>query len=253
MKNKVEIIMLPTENKTDVIEVTMGNLKELRYVPTLLLENLDTDDYRLRSYQHYQHIYITVSQDVEPIKEGDWMMYIRQDGSGMFPTIFSPSLDTLKNNTDRKIIATDDPNLKIADFPELENTAYRSLPQVQQSFLKEFVANPDGEWEVEYNEACCKCDTLEKELECPYSVGDIEGTCNAPNLNNDFYGLRLKLNQDNTINITPVKEKMIPLSKVKKLLEDSNHLSYIQGVDIGKGSKINRNSFILEDWIKENL
>jgi len=226
MKHKIKVVMLPTENKTDVIEVTMGNLKELRYVPTLLLENLDTDDYRLRSYQH---IYITVSQDVEPIKEGDWFLNSRN-------TLFLADKNYIANpakedmSSHRKIIATTDPNLVIECKKETctrgcsghyhKCMESKPLPQVQQSFLKEFVANPYGEWEVEHE------------------------TIHADRAPNGFEHL-IKLNQDNTVNITPVKgEIILTRAQLKNILHcaTGNVKDFVMHEDR-----------FINDWIKENL
>jgi hypothetical protein len=58
-----------------------------------------------------QNLYFTVDEE---IKEGDWFLYIKKDGTAMFPSKFNASKDTLKDGNDRKIIASTDPKL-IAD------------------------------------------------------------------------------------------------------------------------------------------
>ena len=142
--------------------------------------------------EDYSHYNITVSPDVETIKEGDWCI----KSYGMSGTeelcVYSNDL----GNTAIKIIATTDPKLKIADFPELSNTAYRSLPQPQQSFLKEYVDNPDGEYEVEY--------------EYGYSLKRRKGG------EEHFY--KLKLNQNNEVNITNIIRKPIDNINVKQTI-----------------------------------
>jgi hypothetical protein len=202
MKHKIKVVMLPTEDKTHIFQCRNGQI--------LYAENTGTNT----SFSTYIHLYITVSQDVEPIKDGDWFYNSFSDNQ--------PKIQQRKGNwrqcfNQKKIISTTDPKLTIFNTID-DKTLY--IPQVQQSFLKEFVANPDGEYKIEYE------------------TKDM-GHCT---IKYDRYLTILKLNQDNTVNITSVKEKMYSRREVLLLLHDlSRHLSP------------NNTTIDLTDWIKENL
>ena len=160
MKQKIQIALLPTEEGR---LVQMNNTKDLHYcnvIKTLL---------QCISCNHTaQHVYVTVSNEIEPIKDGDWYIYngelLRQ-----FHKKYNPSAVLIKKN--RKIIATTDHKLISPICSKCNGTGNRysgkplmgncikcsgrgviinNIPQVQQSFIKEYVANPKGEWEVEY-------------------------------------------------------------------------------------------------------
>ena len=166
MKHKIKVIILPTEDKSNIFQCRNGQ--------TLYTENTGTNT----SFSTYIHTYITVSQDVEPIKEGDWC-YDEYN-----KVVFKSG----SNNpgASRKIIATTAPKLIYSpNWKGKEVTDCLAMPQVPQSFLKEYVANPDGEWEVEYS-----------------YKGEQH---NESSMLNTFH---IKLNQDNTVNITSVEEKM---------------------------------------------
>ena len=92
------------------------------------------------------HLYATVSQDVEPIKEGDWHIVFNVDEKEIDIRNTNKFLSTL----DKKIIATTDTKLtKGRVIIGTGGTLYERIAQLSKSFLKEFVANPDGEFEVE--------------------------------------------------------------------------------------------------------
>tara|TARA_R110000782_G_scaffold42045_1_gene95874 strand:+ start:784 stop:1434 length:651 start_codon:yes stop_codon:yes gene_type:complete len=216
MKHKIKVVMLPTEDKTSlIVNNHLATKSNLEYRPDLLKASAI-----IRSAITYQYVYITVLQDREPIKEGDWFVDVNVGGLAKCD---SEDIKTINVNTSpaRKIIATTDPILTT----ESELDAYyrnglggaKNIPQVQQSFLKEFVANPDGEYEVEYNDGC-KC-----------------------------YDNDIKLNQDNTVNITSVEEKMYSREDVVSLLNKLNEqLNIVEEVQYN-------GELTLEDWIKENL
>jgi len=221
MKHPIQVVMLPTDDVSQI-------WKNIKHDSLWLV-----DDYTIREAirnnqtKDYQHLYITISSEIEPIKEGDW--YYESEHRRI-----------LKCNTDvqeravntwvdcRKIIATTDPKLlKTAASNYTRDKGVWGCDRVQQSFIEEYVNNPKGKWEVEYEQYQIKA----------FAGGE---------------GYKLKLNQDNTITISSVEEKMIPMDKVLKLVEESNHFSYLQGVKIGKGEEVN-GTFSIEDWIKKNL
>ena len=221
MKHKIEAVILPTEDITDIIY--NDSLDILVYK-----SHKDFSDYGVQNNKHisYQHLYIIVSQDVESIKEGDWTYdtlnnCIEQVNKSTVDMINAGML----HNDNRKIIATNDPKLtSIVKQLELEGHSRPSelLPQVQQSFLKEFVAKPDGEYEVEYEE-------------------DYDDTP----LGKESWNI-LKLNKDNTVNITSVKEKIYSKEKLKSMFRKI----FIEG---GKCARNFNYDFDVDDWIKENL
>tara|TARA_R110002074_G_scaffold132805_1_gene276349 strand:- start:1186 stop:1803 length:618 start_codon:yes stop_codon:yes gene_type:complete len=140
------------------------------------------------------HLYATVSQDVEPIKEGDWRM-ITDKESSLYGQFEQKKGNLPENDQWSKIIATTDNNL----FSEDDIIPYTSLPRVQQSFLKEYVANSDGEYEVDYYNVMPQSNGTRTDGKI---IDEIA-------LDNSLNTLQvLKLNQDNTVNITSVEEKL---------------------------------------------
>ena len=201
MKQPIEVVMLPTEDKTSlIINNHLATKSNLEYRPDLLKASAI-----IRSAITYQHLYITISQSVEPIKLGD--------------AYFRPSLNEVFRGSgwekgDLKVIASSE--------EKLGNT-----PQVQQSFLKEFVKNPNGKWEVDYFEH------------------------NHPDLG--IVDCTLKINSDNTVNITSVEEKMYStaetISKVLKMQHD--YTKYRESCHYSPNMR--EIAEWTNNWIKENL
>ena len=218
MKQPIKVVMLPTEDKSNIFQCRNGQ--------TLYTENTGTNT----SFSTYIHTYITVSQDVEPIKEGDWC-YDEYN-----KVVFKSG----SNNpgASRKIIATTDPKLTFSHtISGYSHEFKKPIPQVQQSFLKEYVSNPEGEWEVEYEF---------KRVECYNYNGDHIGkSCSCKS--GDFRDVyELKLNQDNTVNITSVEEKMYSRKEVESIL-----FQYAEDEHAWFSCKSEVDSF--NNWIKENL
>jgi hypothetical protein len=185
MKNPIKVVLLPTKDKTSISIDPTGHYH---------YESITND------YGGYKYPYITVSQEVEPIKEGDW--FLKPIYKSAIKTEYEP-IQADKGYFEgygydfedcRKIIATDDPKLvynhrKVHDVQavSMESSYHKPIPQLQQSFLKEFVANPDGKYEVEY-----------------------ENKQHSINYHKDIWkdNFVLKLNQDNTVNITSVEKNL---------------------------------------------
>ena len=199
--------MLPTKDGSVLSKAYLANPSYLRY-------NQKGYEYDSFNVNDNQHVYITVSQDVEPIKEGDWCIFgYNLDASCNGYKITKDSIlqctgycengyllhkdgNTGKEHC-RKIIATTDLKLFtrrsfVEDISNNTVSLKSKLPQPQQSFLKEWVANPDGEYEVEYK--------VIRQGE-HYSIGNITG-------------YKLKLNQDNTVNITSVSTCEHPFKRL---------------------------------------
>ena len=179
MKKQIKAVMLPTEDRTSKIWFD-NDIKELLFDPIGVMNC------------NPLYLYITVSQDVEPIKEGDWVIETQEGQSPAAVQITNIEYE-LATDIQRKIIATTDPKLTIDQIEPytLKHPFRKHIPQVPQSFLKEWVANPDGEYVVEY---------------------EVYSTSNSGNtgriIDEGFHGdlIKLKLNQDNTVNITSIEE-----------------------------------------------
>jgi hypothetical protein len=242
MKQLVEVVMLPTEDKTNTVRNTYCFTKEhgnpLRFVP-----NLDNQNELVERGFEFQHLYITIPSDVETIKEDDWCYNIVGN------TIGKAGKNSTEHDikTNRKIIATTDTKLKVTDPNHPNVLPDWSLPQVQQSFLKEFVANPDGKWEVEYDEIS-KFDVFNMETEESVTLSTM---------------YELKVNPDNTVNITSVEEKMYSREEVEKLIkiafndfrQKGKSVQYIVGGGNPNPNGTKRKYIVTDvyNWIKENL
>ena len=233
MKHKVEIIMLPAKQEGKKQSYSSGV-----YFDGNKYTRFNTTNSKCRE----QHLYAVVSQDVEPIKESDWFL---NEMKSLFKADANYIANSAKENMSahRKIIATTDPKLRIKtgepymsqDLMKIIVHPDKKIPQLQQSFLKEFVANPDGKWEVEYEEIirCYNCNKLEEDCinTSTNCIGYFEG--------ND----KLKLNQDNTVNITPVEEKMYTREEIIAFALKAWN----------QGERQHLNHMFFNDWIKENL
>ena len=238
MKEPVEIVYLPTEDKSNIAKIREDIVYWENPDKYYKSRTLDGSHYRDAIFQH---TYTTVSQDVEEIRKGDWGICSPLDFKGEHPILFynngtnEAKFKALVKGS-RKIIATTDPKLKLncsclgmqdkvkCDWMCKTHKDYM-LPQVQQSFLKEFVANPNGVWEVEY-----EVDMV-----------------NASKPDN-FVLYKLKLNQDNEVTITSVEEKMYSLSDMKLSFKAGG--AYSQSYT-EKHGYMESKSFT--NWIKENL
>ena len=194
MKAPIKVVMLPTG-----LPILKGQLAILDGKTSIYSFDMK-DEHPAEA----QYAYVTVSQDVELIKIGDYVIQTNFEKTHSSLILIENEMqckfanDTSGSFTKRKIIATSDLKLTIdkweKDYPT--EPLKVNLPQLQQSFLKEFVANPDREFEVEY-----ETKTLMKPADV--YVEEVK--------------TKLKLNQDNTVNITSVEEKMYSLSDLERL------------------------------------
>ena len=171
-------------------------------------------------------LYATVSQDVEAIKEGDWALTnggirfvtkLNKDNTftddGEISRLPPSPCCHIKNY--RKVIATN-------CAEECQGTC-NSIKRLSLSSIKEYVSNPDGEFEVEY------------EVE-EYTSGGHQYT-KTPTL---------KINQDNEVGITSVEKKTYSEEEVESIL-----YQYAEDEHGWFSSKSEIESF--NNWIKENL
>jgi len=222
MKHKVEVVMLPTEDNVKA-SICQGADRQLYYSSA----HPENDMYR----NHY--LYITVSQDVEPIKEG-WVY------DPIIKKVFFINSIIGINNKIFKIIATTDPKLKAEKISYKIGTVIDRdpIPQVQHSFLEEFVDNPNGEFDVDYEvNHNCTVDGGRNPCLTDMKLCEING-CDT--------WWSLKINKDCTVNITSVEEKMYSKEEVEGIL-----FQYAEDEHAWFSSKSEIESF--NDWIKENL
>ena len=213
MKKKVEMVMLPALG-TDWTVFKNVHLGDRVFT-------LDMELGGAMNALNYkgQHLYATVSQDVEPIKEGDWI----------YDTLGGKVVQWYDGDNhdkyDRKIIATTDPKLAKSISRLLGVT--QSLPQLPLSFIKKYVSNPDGEFEVEYEE---------------YGLS----LAGLPEYHSSLPDYILKLNQDNEVEMSSVEKKMYSREEVEGIL-----YQYAEDEHGWFSSKSEIESF--NKWIKNNL
>jgi len=231
------------ENKPDVNHIDFDQTNDcVQNLEWVTKSENQAHSYQMRNLfcgiRNNSYVYVTVSQDVEPIKKGGYVICNNKVYKIITTDVLYFGDFTLETDIEgvflnpkhcNKIIATTDPKLTIIDFDratgsKFQDTPFKNIPQVQQSFLEEFVVNPDGEFEVEY--------------EYIFNV----------DLTKDEYSLKLKLNQDNTVNITSVKEKMYTEKQLVEAMKAMNKHIIDTTTMRGKDAK----SWSI-DWIKENL
>ena len=237
--------MLPTEDKTTVyLHESIG----LNYFP----DGITKVNHQVKA----QHLYATV----ELIKAGDWFLFENK----IFKCIGvkddhiiirgKRGLSHHKMHC-RKIIATTDPKLTkssnwvkadVQGHWECENCGEwteligdrsckcKPIPQLQQSFLKEFVANPDGEYEVEYERVYRQHGSVVK-----FKAPIITQTMHERGKSWE----QLKLNQDNEVNITSVKTTMSI-----HILEGvyNTHVEILDGIIVVKPTSTEEKMYSLE-------
>ena len=228
-RKESEIVMLPTD-KTDGMlwETTSGQL-----IHTHVSGKFKTE------YKPF-NLYFTSDED---IKEGDWLIWndkVYKHSKTSFTGIdFSDC---------KKIIATTDPELYTLNWKNgiLLNT--HIVHQLPQAFIERF-CKVGGIWKVmvEYNKPVCQCDTVEKMYDCPFNLGGVEDSCEKPDENNDFYGLRPKVDSHNEITIPPLVEKMYSRDEVEQLCRRA----YEDGFD--EGTKTDSPCKDPVFWIEEKL
>lgn len=221
MKQPIQVVMLPTEDRTNILKETYAKtLKYSKYTKG----HADTTV--------NQHLYITISQDVEPIKDGDWFYSSFNDHQ---PKIQKRSGKWKQCFNQRKIIATTDPKLteyckgvhRIGEGCNLNKSC--NYPNcrpalLQQSFLKEFVKNPNGKWEVEY-----------EQMGAWINEGQYF----------KYVSIRPKLNKDDTVNITSVEKKMYDIKKIKS--------AFCAGRKLTEDNWEKEDVIDWNNWIEQNL
>ena len=152
-------------------------------------------------YKESYHLYATVSQEVEPIKAGDWYLNLHNKQPLIATADFAKNYknnmsyndgkDFLRDNH-RKIIATTDKKLKLShehiNSIKIDGVECNLLPRFEQSFIKEYCDKGGIDKAlVDYSSI------IKKSQQHKYSEIDIKNS------------LILKLNSDNTIVITKIE------------------------------------------------
>ena len=251
-KRKCQVVMLPTNKKSDLRIVRGYDGNALCYDPLMT----PTQIYNNKNHTlSYHHLYIISDEEM---KEGDYVYVacsevnvyeIRQiteyyNGQFLFDDKSQIDMDYCK-----KIIATTNTSLKINHFNKgvFKNLEYL-LPQPSQEFIEAYVksyneGNPITEVIVEYEIICGRC----------YSNTDECWSAKECSRNTDFPDIvKLKVNSDNTINIKLIKDKW---SK-EEIIEFG-----LKCVNLGMDLNNNPNSFLnglsgkdyYYKWIEENL
>ena len=187
MEQLINVIILPTKDKSTVYKLDDSTLHIGDFAKCK-----EGDARRVNQYT-----YITVSQDVEPIKKGDWFISGNDGELKRFNrgSVFSES---------RKIIATTDPKLTDGEW---DLGIPKRIPQLQQSFLEEYVANPDEEYVVEYETETFTVDNS-SDFDVPHSIAEY-----TQNTYTRVVGL--KINQDNTVNIISAEERIYSRKEIE--------------------------------------
>jgi|TARA_R110000851_G_scaffold56073_7_gene131249 hypothetical protein len=155
MKEPIKAVMLPTD---DITTIEFDEHNQLWYNP----DKMTGADVEL-----FQHLYITVPQEVEPIKAGDWFYNSINEYVAKATNRFAQG-----SQEHRKVIATTDYKIAwegvdikgykgslnekslLVTQPlnplKKDHVCVSNISHITQVFLKEFVCNPDGEWEVGY-------------------------------------------------------------------------------------------------------
>lgn len=220
MKKEHEIIMLPSQTDSPIALESSGLLK---FIGTM------DETYFNQDNQQGQHLYILSDED---IKKGDWFINL---GSGGHPGVAiyransenSKAINEFKYPEIKKIIATTDPELHYNKIVEEDMHMYKeSLPHIPQHIIEAYVKKPFDKVMVEYEE---------KEVPVAKNTrGEIIY---------DWLFESPKLNQDGTLAVTLVEEKMYTLKDIKRAFHAGHQWA------TGDGKPIH--SF--KEWVKENL
>lgn len=225
MKQKVKVVILPTEDKetSALVKSIDGLTKQVQPVNGGYVESDQQflDRIELLNNDEYtgQHLYFTSDEE---IKEGDWCI-ITTENANMFFKQFNKNLEYIFC---KKIIATTDTSIREHDDTVPYPKTKEALPQIPQSFIEEY-ARQGGidKVELEYNT---------KTLVKPNDVY-FEQVCTD-----------LKLTSNNEVIIHLIEEKMY----TKKDMTTIAKKAMRQG-EINEGCTGLAVEF--DEWIKENL
>lgn len=215
MKKKVKVHLLPTEKAKLYIDG-----RKLYYNPTTM---------HIPVKPQPQHLYFTSDEKIE---EGDWCILLENHyingGVGKYNKEKAIGYGLHNTKFFRKIVATTDKSLKIYESETLASASGFNLktddillPQIPQSFIKEYVKSGG------------KIDEVEIELDC-YE----DRQCECKN-NSECLNIGIKVDSNNCVIVHSIKDSWSREEVEKLLLLAFNANRY----------SIARQ----EDWIKENM
>lgn len=249
-KRKYQVVMLPTNKKSDLRIVRGYDGNALCYDPLMTPTRIYNNKNHTLSYHH---LYIISDEEM---KEGDYVYVacsevnvyeIRQiteyyNGQFLFDDKSQIDMDYCK-----KIIATTD-NLRLICKDEFGGVDNQFFPQPPQQFIEDYIkeynkGNVITDVEVEY----------EKIINPIWeSYFEFTDSCMKNGYNEQWYlKEKLKVNPDNTINIKPTKDSW-SREEVKQLL---NKFS-IDCFKIAKESVIWGEDYpqiVSDKWIEQNI
>ena len=170
-----KILMLATNNKSNIVLGKRNTLYNTKDIANVEFNNVLSPNNWI-----YQYLYFLSD---EKIKKDDW--YI-DDSNSIRQAITSDEDYWERRKGDKKIIATNNPYLKIKEILDEEDVIYHFLPEPSQSFIEKYIE--------EYNKDNVITDVLVEYEYLLNDMGVIPYWC-------------LKINpKDNTITIRKVKE-----------------------------------------------
>lgn len=195
MKKKHKLIMLATNVIKDSNWKGLVLNANYKNKPAFLQFGFNfTDDF----YSTAQHLYILSDDE---LKKGDWVYDVITKKIYQITDKYTIDYSNLHfPKSWNKIIATTNSDLKVK-YPEIREDSYLPLPQIPLNFIKHFIS--------EYNAGRV--------------ITEVEVEYTEINVINGYLGekkLKLKINQDNTINISIVEEKLYTRSEVEKQVWD---------------------------------
>lgn len=227
---KVQVIMLPTEDKSSIIINTYINnthsIKPLlsiqagkQYLASIMSHD-DTSSLIARGLQP-QHLYFTTDDE---IKEGDWCIDVDEFG-GMILNIAYPKNIRPAHLQQLKIIATTDKLKVIVKKGKFFNKG-KYLPQPSQAFIEKY----------------CKEDGIDEVLVEYERIDTYPKTLNDTN----WGKLIPKIDSHNTITIHPIKDSWSREEHIADL-----EAIYMLGINVEKNKEDYKTNF--DGWIKDNL
>jgi len=222
MKKEAQVVMLPTEDKTDILLNTYINETHKSNPFCIgtagdILKELPVEAIERRGYK-YQHLYII---DDSEIKSGDWCLFFwdgMKDGEigqiGSEPQQYRPENGHRLNSNLRKIIGTTNPELNVIytnEEPPTNPVAHfnYNVPQLQQAFIEAYCKNPVDKVLVEY--------TLPDKIKNALIMGNLSRPKTS-----DYV---LKVNSNNEITIHPIKESWSREEFVAELEEIASYFN----------------------------
>lgn len=174
MKSEIGITFTPTDQETDIVQDIDSGLyyhsSDEKYQDQIVSESDNLS---------YQHTHLTVPQEVEQTKEGDWYIHDSHGTVGLYQakSVTPESIITTTEDASwviysRKIIATTDHKIAWEDLTvcaeellignalvvfhnhnifKKTRVITSKIPQVPRAFQKEYVSSAKEVWEVEYS------------------------------------------------------------------------------------------------------